>query len=283
MSEQATPYPLEGVVSWNINTACNYRCSYCTQRFLESRAQWADDVPRFVAAFAKLPGDWEIKISGGEPFVHPRFLELAAGLVRAGRRVAVVTNLSARWELIEGYLEATAARPGVFSASMHLEYVEPEAFMDKLAAVAAIHRGPVAATAVATRASLPRLPSLVARFAERGLTLRVQPEKQDRDVIEYTPDERAQLLALGGHNGTGEVEPSFLGRMCWAGARYLIVDHRGEAWRCYPARRYRTERLGNLLDGSFRLRMSPEPCRYDYCNCTVPQQRGMVRGSREER
>ncbi|HEY5944988.1 MAG TPA: hypothetical protein VIV40_05825, partial [Kofleriaceae bacterium] len=67
---------------------------------------------------------------------------------------------------------------------------------------------------------------------------------------------------------------------CWAGARYFIVDHRGEAYRCYPARRQRTERLGNLLDGSFRVRMAAEPCRYAYCNCTVPQQRGMVEARR---
>jgi hypothetical protein len=31
-----------------------------------------------------------------------------------------------------------------------------------------------------------------------------------------------------------------------------------------------------MLDGSFKLRAEAEPCRYAYCNCTVPQQRGMV-------
>src|SRR6185503_3615226 len=74
--DRVTPrYPLEGVVSWNMNTTCNYRCSYCTQRFLDDRAQWARDLPRFLAAFAALPGDWEIKLSGGEPFCHPDFFD----------------------------------------------------------------------------------------------------------------------------------------------------------------------------------------------------------------
>jgi MoaA/NifB/PqqE/SkfB family radical SAM enzyme len=271
-----TPYPLEGVVSWNMNTACNYRCSYCTQRFLDDRRQWAKDVPRFLDAFLALPGDWEIKLSGGEPFLHPRFLELVRGLAAGGRRVSVVTNLSAKPAELEAYAEATAARPGVLSASLHLEYVEPEVFLAKLEAVAAIHRGSVVATCVATRANLPRLPALVAQFAERGAILRIQPEKQDRDVIVYTPAERASVLALGGHNGTGLVDPSFDGQLCWAGARYFVADHRGAAWRCYPARRYKAEYLGNLLDGSFRLRAERTPCRYAYCNCTVPIQRGMV-------
>ena len=85
-------YPLEGVVSWNMNTTCNYRCSYCTQRFVDDRAQWASDLPRFVRAFSALPGDWEIKLSGGEPFRHPDILGAVGALAEGGLRVSVVTN-----------------------------------------------------------------------------------------------------------------------------------------------------------------------------------------------
>jgi len=272
----APHYPLEGVVSWNMNTTCNYRCTYCTQRMIEHRDQWAADLPRFVAAFATLPGDWEVKLSGGEPFRHPRFLEGVRGMAAGGLRVSVVTNLSASREVLAAFCAATADRPGLISASLHLEYVQPEAFLDKVAWLAGEHAGRVVVTCVATRANLPRLPALRERFTAAGISFKVQPEKQDREVIAYSPRERDALLALGGHNGTGHVAPSFEGRMCWAGARYLIVDHGGEAYRCYPARRYREEHLGNVLDPGFALRDGPAPCPYDYCNCTVPQQRGMV-------
>jgi hypothetical protein len=197
-------------------------------------------------------------------------------LAAANRRISVVTNFAAPDDELAEFADATRARPGLVSASLHLEYVEPDAFLAKLARFAAHHAGRVVATCVATRDNLPKLAELRARFAAAGQTLRVQPEKQDRDVIDYDDAERAQLVQLGGHNDTGEVEPSFEGRPCWAGARYFVVDHRGEAYRCYPARRYKRERLGNLLDGTFRLRADAEPCRYSYCNCTVPQQRGMV-------
>ena len=269
-------YPLEGVASWNMNTTCNYRCSYCTQRFVDDRGQWARDLPKFLSAFAALPGDWEIKLSGGEPFRHPDFLGAVRALAAARRRVSVVTNFSAPEAELREFADATRARPGVISASLHLEYAEPGAFLEKARALAAYHAGRLVVTCVATRASLPRLAELRARFEAAGVTFRVQPEKQDRDVIDYEPGERELLVQLGGHNGTGEIAPSFAGQACWAGARYFIVDHRGEAYRCYPARRFRGEYLGNLLDGTFRLRAEPEPCRYDYCNCTVPQQRGMV-------
>ncbi|HEY5922956.1 MAG TPA: radical SAM protein [Kofleriaceae bacterium] len=269
-------YPLEGVVSWNMNTTCNYRCSYCTQRFVEDRGQWAHDLPRFIAAFAALPGDWEIKLSGGEPFRHPDFLDAVAKLAAARRRVSVVTNFASPVDELHAFCDATRAKPGLISASLHLEYAEPDGFLAKVLAVQARHAGRVVVTCVATRANLSKLEALRDQYAAAGVTFRVQPEKQDRDVIDYDDSEREQLITLGGHNGTGLIEPSFAGQPCWAGARYFIVDHQGEAYRCYPARRHRRERLGNLLDGTFRLRTEAEPCRYAYCNCTVPQQRGMV-------
>ncbi len=244
-----TPYPLEGVVSWNMNTVCNYRCSYCTQRFLDDRKQWARDLPAFLDAFCALPGDWEIKLSGGEPFRHPGFLDAVRALAEGGLRVSVVTN---------------------FSASRD----DLDAFREKAAWFADHHAGHFCVTCVATRELLPRLPELRERFSP--LRFKVQPEKQDRDVIAYTTPEFAELRALGGHNDTGFVAPSFEGLPCWAGARYFIVDHRGEAYRCYPARRYRKEHLGNLVEGTLRLGWDASPCRYAYCNCTVPQERRMV-------
>jgi organic radical activating enzyme len=273
---RSPPYPLEGVASWNMNTTCNYRCSYCTQRFVDDRGQWAADGPRFVAAFLALPGDWEIKLSGGEPFQHPDFLGLVGALADGGRRVSVVTNLSASPQKLQRFAERTAIRPGLISASLHLEYSSAQVVIDKLLALSGVHRGRVLATIVATRGNLPLLPELRARFADVGLELRVQPEKQDRDVIDYSAAERAALLQLGGHNGTGNIDPDLSGRPCWAGGRYFVVDHKGDAWRCYPARRHRREPLGNLLDGSLRLNVDARPCQYSYCNCTVPQQRGMV-------
>jgi MoaA/NifB/PqqE/SkfB family radical SAM enzyme len=280
MTTQVPRYPLEGVVSWNMNTTCNYRCSYCTQRFVDDRGQWARDLPKFIEAFAALPGDWEIKLSGGEPFRHPDFIDAVKKLAAARRRVSVVTNFSSPLDELHAFCDATRGKPGLISASLHLEYADPDEFLAKVRAVQAAHAGRVVVTCVATRDNLPRLRELRDRYATAGVTFRIQPEKQDREVIDYDDSEREQLIQLGGHNGTGLIAPVFAGQLCWAGARYFIVDHEGEAYRCYPARRHRREYLGNLLDGTFRIRLQPEPCRYAYCNCTVPQQRGMVEARR---
>lgn len=287
----ATPRPVEGVVTWNINTTCNYRCSYCTQRFLDDRRRWLRDGPAFLRGFGRLDGCWEVKISGGEPFLHPNLLEIVRGLRTLGHAVSVVTNFSASREKLRAFLETVETSLRVFSASLHLEYVgetaEMEAFLSKamwmqeqLHAAASLN-----VTCVATRANLPRLKALAELFALHGLRFKVQPEKQDREVIPYTEEEKLLILRLGGHNGLGEVAPSFKGRPCWAGARSFTLDDKGNAWRCYPARRFRAQYLGNFLDRSFKLARGPSPCLYDYCNCTVPIERGMMprdKGSEEE-
>jgi hypothetical protein len=282
----APPKPECGVISWNMNTSCNYRCSYCTQRFLDDRGRWAKDGPRFLAGFARLPGPWEVKLSGGEPFVHPQLIPLVRGIAQLGFTVSVVTNLSAGAKTLADFLDAAGARLGVVSASLHPEHVSlDDEGQDTLTQfVERCHfvqqrlppRASLCVTCVATRSFLARLPQLRARFLAEGVVFKVQPEKQDREVIAYTEEERAQLLALGGHNLTGEIAANFEGRPCWAGARYFVLDDRGNAFRCYPARRQRLESLGNLLDGSFCLGEQAVPCRYRYCNCTVPMERGMM-------
>ena len=282
----ATPRPDEGVISWNVNTACNYRCSYCTQRFKDDRGRWSRDTPRFLAAFGRLPGRWEIKVSGGEPFVHPTLDEIVAGLVSLGHRISIVTNFSASRERLGDFVRAAAGRVGVFSCSLHLEYVDDVAafrqkarwLADELARSAdpALPPPHLCVTSVATRASLPALPALDRTFAEVGLSHKVQPEKQDGGVIDYAPAEVDALLQLGGHNRTGVIANDFEGRPCWAGARYFVLDDLGQAFRCYPARRARLEPLGDFLSPGFSLHDAPLPCRYRSCTCTVPIARGMM-------
>jgi organic radical activating enzyme len=274
----ATARPDEGVVSWNMNTTCNYRCTYCTQRFLDDRGRWADDVPRFLAGFARLTGPWEVKLSGGEPFQHPRFTDVVRGLALQGKRVSVVTNFSASVEKLAAFVAAAGDQLRSLSCSLHLEYAEPAEYLEKavrvkatLPAGASLH-----VTCVATHANLPLLSALQRTFEARGVPFKVQPEKQAREVIAYDDDEKHELVQLGGHNGTGLLAADFGGQPCWAGARYFIVDDRGECFRCYPARRYRVERMGNLLDGTFTLHDAPQPCLYRYCGCTVPIARAMM-------
>jgi MoaA/NifB/PqqE/SkfB family radical SAM enzyme len=273
---------LGGVITWNINTACNYRCSYCTQRHLKDRTRRGGEIEAFLRAFAQLPGIWEIKLSGGEPFLHPQLTELVAGIVSLGHYVSIVSNFSANISRLSSFLEAAGDHLKVFSISLHREYVNTELalleFTNKinwLRSHIPTHSS-VNVTCVATRDNLPHLVSLHNWFTSHQITFKIQPEKQDREVIKYSPEEELLLKKLGGHNQLQEIAFNFKGRLCWAGSRYFTLDDRGDAWRCYPARRYRKEYLGNILKGSLQLFDTPRPCLYNYCNCTVPIERNMM-------
>lgn len=277
--------PDEGVVSWNMNTLCNYRCSYCTQRFLDDRKRWAQDIPAFLESFGALPSStgvpWEVKLSGGEPFLHPRFVDVVAGLVARDLTVSVVTNFSLD-DVAMAFLEAAGEKLRVFSASLHLEFADVDAFIARAAAVTrklaegGNAQSSFVVTCVATAQNLGRLEVLKQRFDDVGVRFKVQPEKQGREIVSYDEAGTALLYRLGGHNGTGHIAHDFGGQPCWSGSRYFIVDDVGEAYRCYPARRYRVERLGNVVDGSLDLYQAATPCRYRTCHCTVPIARRMM-------
>lgn len=292
---RATPPPpltllgrqIHGVISWNINDTCNYRCPYCTQRFMPWRGRHLGspaEVDRYLHAFAALPGGaWEVKLSGGEPFSQPGLEDIAAGLVRLGHVVSIQTNFSAPPRRLLAFLEATTGALHSFSASLHLDYAQPADFLARYALLApwVEHHGlRFNVTSVATRARLRELHDEVAPlFAAHAIPFKVQPEKQRGYVIDYTESERALLEALGGHNRLGLIAPDFMGRLCWAGARYVVIKSTGEAFRCYPASRVggRFARCGSIEAG-LTLDDGPRPCPYTYCNCSVPIERGMISG-----
>jgi MoaA/NifB/PqqE/SkfB family radical SAM enzyme len=267
-----------------MNTTCNYRCSYCTQRFLDDRHRWANDVPAFLNAFGALPQTsgvpWEVKLSGGEPFLHPGFVDVVRGLADRDLSVSVVTNFSRDDDVIDAFLAAAGHKLRVVSCSLHLEFLpgnKLEHFIQKAARTQQkLPSSSLVVTCVATQQNLPLLLVLAERFASVGVRFKVQPEKQNREVVAYDDDGKALLYRLGGHNGTDHIAHDFGGQPCWSGARYFIVDDHGEAWRCYPARRYRVQRLGNVVDGTFSLMAAASPCLYRSCHCTVPIARGMM-------
>lgn len=275
-----------GAVSWNMNDTCNYRCTYCTQRFMPDRSghiATEAELDASVRAFAGLEGCWEIKLSGGEPFQQPGLDAIARRLVGMGHIVSIQTNLSASERKLRAFLEATTGALHVFAASLHLEYADTSTFISRVPILAPWirdHGVRFCVTSVAVPSRLVQLRDEVApALAAAGIRLKVQPEKVRGYVREYAPEELAILAELGGHNGSGEVAANYQGRLCWAGARYLVVKSSGEASRCYSASRVggRHARVGSLAEG-FTLADGPRVCPYTYCGCTVPIERGMIQG-----
>ncbi len=273
-------------VEWQVCGVCNYDCTYCIQSPKTRVGHPSpDEVSRFLDFFEALPGAWEVKMTGGEPFAFRDFLErIVPGLVeRTKHVVSVLTNLSAPLAQLERFAELTRGRLGIVSASVHLEHVEIDAFVKKARAF----RDTIdpAARMVINGVLVPgRLDQVeAARRAIEAAGLRFFPQvmKIGRGTFDYDDADRAtveRLVGISPNPRTANVAPSYRGRTCWTGVDYFVLTQRGDAFRCRTARRHDEGFLGNVLQGTFALAEAPSPCTYDICPCTVPANRGMIEG-----
>ena len=81
------------IVVWNITQRCNLRCKHCYAAGTPdvSRELTTAECKRAIDGFAAF-GCPVVLFSGGEPFVRPDLLELAAYAREKGRRVVFSTN-----------------------------------------------------------------------------------------------------------------------------------------------------------------------------------------------
>jgi MoaA/NifB/PqqE/SkfB family radical SAM enzyme len=272
------------VVNWNIVGGCNYRCSYCVQKHAEGIGGPDDAaLERGIATLSALPGAWEFKISGGEPFLLKRLPEVAGRLVAAGHRVSLLTNLSAPLAVIERFIAATGPGLRTFSCSLHLEETGVDAFLDKAVQVVdRLARHPKASFVVNHVVQPGKVGETLAlrrRFEAEGIKFYPQLMRVDGRPADYGLLDRWRLRRhfadLAGPAGMNRGY-SHTGKPCHAGYRYFIIHPKGHAFACYPAKRHDEGYLGNIYEGTLRLRDGPMPCPYAICPCTVPQNRGIV-------
>ena len=93
------PYNL---VEWKLHDKCNYNCYFCGDDNKLGKVGWADldtnkTIVDSIVASATKPL-W-IQLTGGEPTLYPKFLELVAYMKSKGAMVRVITNGSRtlRW------------------------------------------------------------------------------------------------------------------------------------------------------------------------------------------
>jgi MoaA/NifB/PqqE/SkfB family radical SAM enzyme len=272
-------------IEWQTNGVCNYDCSYCIQSKKFRQGHPSDEeLDRFLAFFRALPGVWEIKMSGGEPFAFRGFLEkIIPGLAELPHKVSVLTNLSAPLSALRRFVDLVGEKLVVVSASLHREYVSAEEFAEKARTLRGWLRPETALVVnnVLVPGTLGELFAVKEAVEAAGLKYFPQVMKTKRGVFDYPPEERPLLTRLAGERPSARqanLAPSYRGRRCYAGVEYFVLDQNGDAWSCRTAKRFRQGFLGNLHAGTVQLAAAPLPCSYDICPCTVPANRGMIEG-----
>jgi MoaA/NifB/PqqE/SkfB family radical SAM enzyme len=272
-------------IEWQTNGVCNYDCSYCIQSRKYRQGHPTDaDIDKFLDFFGSVPGVWEIKMSGGEPFAFRGFLErIIPGLAPLPHRVSVLTNLSAPVSSLRRFVDLVGDKLSVVSASLHREYTSVEKFVEKAAQLRLWLRPETAlvVNSVLVPGTLEDLEAVRRLIEESGLRYFPQVMKTKHGVYPYAPSDLVMIRRLTGKSPTSReanMAPSYRGRNCWTGVEYFVLEQNGDAWSCRTARRFKQGYMGNVLDETFKLLTQPRRCVYDICPCTVPANRGMIEG-----
>lgn len=272
-------------IEWQTNGICNYDCSYCIQSKKYRQGHPSDqEIDGFLAFFASLPGTWEIKMSGGEPFAFPGFLgRIVPGLAQLPHRVSVLTNLSAPLWALRRFVDLVGDKLVIISASLHREFISVEDFLEKAVLLRSWLRPEVSlvVNSVLVPGTLTDLQVVRESVQAAGLRYFPQVMKTKAGTYAYTSEDQGRVTMMTGSQPTSQeanLSPSYRGRLCWAGVDYFVLDQRGNAFSCRTAKRFGEGYLGNVLAGDCQLHLQPEHCRYDICPCTVPANRGMIEG-----
>lgn len=284
----APPWAHAATVEWQICGHCNYDCSYCIQSRKHRVGYPSDEhIDRALAVLAALPGRWEVKMTGGEPFASPRFLRhVLPGLMRTPHTVSTLTNLSAPPRALERFAALTHGRLGVVSASLHLEFTAVAEFLARLAVLrAAVHADArIVVNSVLVPGRLAAVADAKARVEAAGFRffpqwLKVKGERHAYDDADMAWVRRiVGDLELAAQQRSANLAPAYTGRACYAGARYFVLLQDGTAWSCRSARRHGEGALGAVYAEDLALRTGPHRCGYAMCPCAVPANRGMIEG-----
>ena len=266
-------------VMWRINRACNFDCDYCFRSGVDAdRARehpncGAYSPDHIARCFDNTGKTWRIHMSGGEPLLYPRYVELVKVLSK-NHYLSINTNLSTP-NIYDFAARIPPERVHAVNATMHVIELEkrkrgvPE-FLERL-----LH---LQGRGFNVRLMYITYPPLLSRLARdmqyvRSLGVRNLRIKVFRGLYDgrqyprdYTAEERAlikrwpishyELDILEGVGG-------FNGRLCTAGQNAFDLSISGDLTRCSTVSR----RYGNLFEESYRFDETPRPCPATFCIC----------------
>jgi organic radical activating enzyme len=275
---------------WQLLNTCNYRCSYCffPPGMLGEKLKAAASPQIWSEAIDATGWTWLLHLTGGEPSIYPGFSELCARLSQK-HYLSMNSNLSQ--SAFTQFAETVDPKRVTFiNAGLHdaeREHRGGFTIFLKNAGSLLDRDFPLFVSIVATPAVLADPERIIHRLRPIGMI--PFPKLLQGDFAgktypgAYTAGERHSFRAfaraardsnsarmatwlerpsidLSLDDTLLDGVPSFRGQSCEAGRRFVRLEGDGGVFRCST-----DTRLGNLLDGSLRLRQEPAPCDTQYC------------------
>jgi MoaA/NifB/PqqE/SkfB family radical SAM enzyme len=271
-------------VEWNLGKRCNYDCSYCPSSIHDNSSAHTniEILKKTVDKLITLGKPIRLSFTGGEPCVHPKFMELVKYCKHVGVKwVSVTTNGTLPYE----FYSALEADQIVFS--IHLEYDWKRVFntvesvvnlTDKkvIAQIMAHHDYMDAVLQLRAKCLLAHIPNTVRR---------IRWTEGDRDLFDdmrYNANDlvwlKEQEATVQGNCVVDDVQiihandviklhlNKYKDWTCNAGIESLMINWDGEVHRatCRVG-----GSLGNIYEDTFLQPVDPVTCDRNFCTCAA--------------
>ncbi len=258
--------------TWDIHYACNFRCPYCwfykgwaeasKRNIYLSPQEWMAHWQRVYDKY----GSIRIEITGGEPFIYPRFIELVK-LLSSVHTIKITNNMSGD---IETFVKEISPERVYLDLNFHPLFADIEIFLKKtlLLKEAGFKAG---VCYLAYPPQMGKIDMFRRRFEEKGINFALAAfwgEYNGKRYPEaYTEEERKLISPFLGDAARDIYHlnaQSPKGKLCNAGYRYAVVQADGNVVRCGQLA---DKFIGNIMNEDFHLFDKPIPCEADVCPC----------------
>jgi len=262
--------------SWIVNRFCNFRCPYCMVSD-EDRGN-ADlignpDIEQAIRFFNNT-GSWTINMTGGEPFMHPKFIELCQGLTE-NHIISMNTNLSSPkvYEFAEkidpkkvAHIVCSLQIPMIEKYNLKDDYIKKFLLLEK--------KGfRVGSTVVMWPPLLAKFEEIYNEFKKSGIILtpssfigryqdKIYPASYTKE--EYNIIRKFTVEKNDDNPNITKGKITYQGIDCSAGSAHIIISEKGEVSRCHSDRKS----LGNIYQKNVKLFPCPQKCTAKVCACT---------------
>jgi organic radical activating enzyme len=260
-------------IDFSLTQSCNYSCNYCHASTETPKEKFSlKHLLKMINGPEKI---WTITLSGGEPMIHPDFINICGELTKQ-HKIRVNSNWTRKDVAAKFIRNIDPKNVLIMDISLHIEEREKkngiQGFIDS---VHELHQAgfKTQINYVLHPDLLNRVDADLAYFASKGIILipkrfkgvhnnKTYPEAYEQSVRHYMEDYNQLSLNLTDYN--------FQGIPCNAGIDLFKIRSNGDVYRC-PGDQTAAGFLGNINFGTFKPLTTPLPCQVGKCPCWGPQ------------
>jgi len=255
---------------------CNYACPCCTKIGKKNEDAKNNVVNAFLKLAKTLDENWQITLLGGEPLMHPRFIEIIEKLRGLGLRVLIVTNFMAPIEEYKKIVDILGGHLTELTIEFHADEVrDTHSFLEKIKELDNYknENTHLKVSSVLTEENAEQLKEIADGLNELGVTFQTEQLRVNNMLIDYSEE---TIALFEEYRAIIPDNIDTYGSLCHSGNKFLVIDTDGIAYRCYCSRYVKGHIVGNILDRDFELFEKGKACQLKDCVCPKPIEYGML-------